>query len=115
MTTLLISAKRLPDGRIVLTNRKGEELPIDCVPSSVYLSWRSAIANRNPNAYNNEETLSAASVDVSEAVVEIPESLRNLESNFVEYRHPQYGLGAFCTPDVYDTLDALMAKIKGEK
>ena len=84
MTSLLLSAKRLPDGRIVLTNSKRDELPMQVVPTLIgnemnngadELRQALTMLNRG-RSYQyvatrvHEAMLSAARVDVSEAVVE---------------------------------------------
>ena len=98
MTSLLLSARRLPDGRIVLTNAKGEELPMQVAPTNFTATMQDAqvdfdrkttylshpdVPYHGTDNYDSAEKwanrlfkarykalLSAASVDVSEAVVE---------------------------------------------
>ena len=73
MTSLLLSAKRLPDGRVVLTNSKGEELPMQVVPTKPMETMIDGYCNTHEFAATWRNALSVASVDVSEAVVEIPQ------------------------------------------
>ena len=71
MTSLLLSARRLPDGRVVLVGKDGKELPMQVVPASLTGNMYKAFAEETCGM-GYQYLLSAASVDVSEAVVEIP-------------------------------------------
>ena len=94
MTALLLSARRLPDGRIILVGKDGKELPMQVVPKE---SSRQMVEVGDEGIGENfgaagvyEIMLSAASVDVSEAIVELPPRRPKHASDLIQIGNKQW-------------------------